>query len=162
MTPITMIPGKVRQRGLPRRSLWEGGSSTRKGAKGGFSLIEVVVALAVISIALLSMLTMMLNTTNLKEVGRQRTLAKQAAMAKLEELKAQDFDSIVPDYGTGGPQNTFEVEGLTGIDALNPVAQGVISIDNSNPDLLDLTIVVTWQGLGNQILVYEARSIYAR
>ena len=132
---------------------------TRKARQGGFSLLEVVVALAVISIALLAMLTMMLNTSNLKEVGRQRSLAMQAAMAKLEELKAQDFDTIVPNYGPGGAQNSFDVDGLR--DGNND-AQGVITIDDTNPDLLDLTIIVTWEGIGGKSLVYEARSIYAR
>ena len=128
----------------------------------GFSLIEVMVALAVIAIALFSMLTMMLNTMNLKEVQRQRALAKQAALAKLEEIKAQDFDTINPQYGAGGFMNTFTVDGLLDSAQGDSQARGAIAIDNTNPDLLDLTVTITWEALGGQNLNYSTRSLYSR
>ena len=136
----------------------------KKRGESGLSLIELMIALAVIGIALLAMLTMMLNSMNLKEVQRQRALAKQATVAKLEEIKAQDFDFINLQYGPGGPDNTFTVDGL-----LNPAnqaifgdiqARGVIAIDATNPDLLDLRVVVTWEGVGGHLLTYEGRSMY--
>jgi prepilin-type N-terminal cleavage/methylation domain-containing protein len=55
---------------------------------GGFSLVEVVVAMAVIAVALLAALQIMVPGTTLKENARENVLARELASTDIESLKA--------------------------------------------------------------------------
>jgi len=73
----------------------------------GFTLIEILVALAIFSIAVLAFASLSVRATRTGSYGGRMTEAVTFAQDKLEELKANSWEKIV----SGGDQKT----GPTGI-----------------------------------------------
>ncbi|HEX29797.1 TPA: type II secretion system protein [Candidatus Poribacteria bacterium] len=103
--------------------------------QGGFSILEVVVALGVISIALTG--TLNLFTTGFKSLAfsDKMTVALNAARAKLEEIKGAEFSQITLLYPDG---STYPVSNLNG---------GTLRVEYPNgisSDPLVVRVTVTW------------------
>jgi type IV pilus assembly protein PilV len=62
----------------------------------GFTLIEVLVALIILSVALLALAGLMVRTTRNNSFGGHMTEAATFAQDKLEELKAVSWVAIIP------------------------------------------------------------------
>jgi len=61
----------------------------------GFSLIEVLIALVILSISLLALAGLMTTTTKNNAFGSNMTEAATLAQDKLEELRVTDWNNIV-------------------------------------------------------------------
>ena len=57
--------------------------------QAGVSILEVIIALAVIAIALLQAVSLVTHTATMKEVTKEQMIAKESCTAKLEEIKAK-------------------------------------------------------------------------
>src|SRR5689334_3228873 len=55
---------------------------------GGFSLLEIMIAMTVIAIALFAILSMVVNMMATQENMRELEIAKEAAATKMEEIKS--------------------------------------------------------------------------
>lgn len=115
-----------------------------KNLKVGFTLVEVLFSMAVLVFAVVGLLQLFIYCSGLAEVARLTTFAVSEAQGKLAEIRNHNFVDIVTDYGPGGPDNTFNLTQLTGT--------GVIYIDNTNPQLLEIEIVLSWQAKGRRII----------
>jgi prepilin-type N-terminal cleavage/methylation domain-containing protein len=62
---------------------------------GGFTLIETLIALFLLSFALLALAGLMVTTTRNDSVGGHMTEAATLAQDKLEEFRATPFDNIL-------------------------------------------------------------------
>lgn len=62
----------------------------------GFTLIEVLIALVILSVALLALAGLMVRTTRNNSFGGHMTEAATFAQDKLEELKAVSWLAVVP------------------------------------------------------------------
>jgi general secretion pathway protein I len=60
----------------------------------GFTLLEVLVALAILAIALISIFKLQGQTFRMSAKARFLTVAPHLAQAKLAEIETQDFDDI--------------------------------------------------------------------
>jgi len=78
----------------------------RRGA--GFTVIEVVMTMAMISIALLALMSVVISSMTLVEANRQDSLAVNAARDKVAEMAAKPFDKVFSSY----KNHTFTVTGL--------------------------------------------------
>lgn len=81
----------------------------------GFTLLEVMVALAIIAIALVTLLGTHLLSLNLAQRHKEQSMATMLARQKMEELLTTPFDSLTSDAGDFGPERPgykweFEVE----------------------------------------------------
>ncbi len=81
----------------------------------GFTLLEVMVALAIIAIALVTLLGTHLLSLNLAHRHKEQTMATMLARQKMEELLTTSFDSLTSDAGDFGSEHPgykweFEVE----------------------------------------------------
>lgn len=76
----------------------------------GFSLLEVVVAMGVLSIAILGILATMLANIRVAETTRQNDIASNAAKSMMDRIRATPFAAIGPTFGD--PNNTFFVPDL--------------------------------------------------
>jgi prepilin-type N-terminal cleavage/methylation domain-containing protein len=112
-------------------------------ARDGFSLIEVVIAMILLTVGLMTLLSVTLGGLVQRDATREFDVARNAAFTQLEAIRVQDFVDIHNDY-----HNTyFNVEGL--IAPTGWPQPGYISINNSVADLYDVTVTVRWQIKGN-------------
>jgi type II secretion system protein I len=89
----------------------------------GFTLIEVLIAMVILTVALVSMAELMAITLRMQQLGRNQTLAMRLAQDKVDELMSQNFTfaqlavggSLTVDFA-----NHFDVPG-TGV-AVNTTA----------------------------------------
>lgn len=78
----------LRQQCRPRPSP---GSSEPSSAEAGFTLVEALVAMVVLTIGLVSMAEMLAVTLRLQQLGRSETEAVRLAQDKLDQLMSLNF-----------------------------------------------------------------------
>ena len=90
----------------------------RRPGRTGFSLIELVIAMAVLAIALLALMSSIFSSSRLVDTSRERTLAYEAARSKIEEMRnfthCLTFNNIY-NYYRVNPNNIAAVAGLNPI-----------------------------------------------
>jgi len=78
----------------------------KSGKKGGFTLVEVVIALAILAIAFFGMVSVIAYTAKNNSATRERLLASRAAQKKIEQminsLNVNDLDSCRTGGATEG------------------------------------------------------------
>ena len=60
----------------------------------GFTLIEVLIAIVVLTVALVSMAELMAITLRMQQLGRNQTSATRVAQDKVDELMSQNFANV--------------------------------------------------------------------
>lgn len=109
----------------------------------GFTLIEVMIATAILVIVVCGILATYISCLELISLSKNLTFAVNASQRKIEEIRDYNFSLIYTDYNN----QTFSVDEIAPGDS-----RGVIYVDNSNPDLLKLTIAVCWRQRANRII----------
>jgi prepilin-type N-terminal cleavage/methylation domain-containing protein len=127
---------KLAAPGLPclptgRRRQRQGGACRTHA--GGFTFIEILVAMVILSVSLLALAGLMATTTKTNSFGNHLTEASVFGQAKLEELRAMGWENIKE--GT----NTDQVSGSTGI---NYRREWSIS---TKENLKTITISINWK-----------------
>ena len=97
-------------------------SSIRRSSQAAFSLIEVVIALAILTVSIGAVCSTLFTTTGLSRANRETSLAAEAALSAIEAVRGADFaqafaqfnvnpndDAVAP--GTA-PGASFAVRGL--------------------------------------------------
>lgn len=80
-------------------------------ANRGFTLLEVMVSLAIIATVLVTLLGTHLMSLNLAQKNKEQTMMAMLARRKMEELFTIPFESISNDSGDFGPEYpTYEWE----------------------------------------------------
>lgn len=117
--------------------------------KAGFTLIEVIIAMVLLTVGLMTLLSVTMGGMVQRGVTREYEIARNAAFARMEEIKAQDFPDVAASTGT-----YFAVAGLmTPTGWANP---GRVEVNTSVSDLYEITITIRWQIQGNaSALVYN-------
>lgn len=124
-----------------------------KGMNGskGFTLIEVLVAMAIFSIGILAVASMQLAGTKGSSSARLSTEAAVLAQDQMESLIALEYDPIAPvqgfDPALNGTRavtysNRYTVDWTVAQNTLNGIA-----LPN---DCLGITVTVTWPSGGGQ------------
>jgi len=67
----------------------------------GFTLVEVLVAVVILTVALVSMAELMAVTLRLQQLGRNQTMATRLAQDKIDELMSQNW-AAAPQLTVGG------------------------------------------------------------
>ena len=118
----------------------------KKRPCSGFTLVEVIFAVAVVAVAIIGVAGTMLISLRHQESARQADIAHNIVQDQIERIRATEFSTILTAFAA--PNDTFVVPGLpsTSGDPLNPDAQGRITIQQLAPDLLDVTVEVSWPG----------------
>jgi hypothetical protein len=110
----------------------------------------------VLAIALVGLLSAIFHIYRLNEAARENDLALQGATEMMERLMAEDVATAFASFnGTG-----FNVSGLSEISGDADGMVGLVTIDNTNPDLLSATVRVEWRGRsGNRAIELATRLI---
>lgn len=133
-------------------------NTVKKKKNQGISLLELMIAMAVIAIALLQLVNVIIHTINTKQSTEELAKAKEAASSMIEQIRATTYDSIVTNF----QNTTFSVEGLTlGTGGAGTSPTGSVTIDDSNANLLDVRVAVTWTSKSTN-RTYETRALITR
>lgn len=117
---------------------------TLKTSKG-FTLIELLIAVLILGFVLTGLIQVFIQCSVLTDLAHNKTTVMSEAQGKMEEIRNHTFDSVVTDYASGGSEgNTFSLSQLNGM--------GTIYIDDTNPDLLEVKIVVSWENKDGRII----------
>ena len=116
------IPSATRRARSPFARLRSRVAARGPGARGGFSLVEVVVTSVIVVVAIGGFSATIVSSVNLREVGREVSVASLAARDRIEALRTEGFDGLfylyndydADDYWGAGlsPGPGFEVAGL--------------------------------------------------
>jgi len=115
----------------------------------GFSLVEMLLVVGILAVVITGLMRLFIHCSVLSEMSGNKTLVLGEAQATMEEIRDHDYNSIVTDYSLGGdPGNTFDLTHLNG--------KGIIYIDSTNADLLEIKIVVSWENKYNRVIGEDA------
>ena len=114
-----------------------------KNNKYGFTLIELMISVSVLIVALAGLLGVFAHLISLNENSSKLTLAVAACQAKLEEIRNSTFSNTYATYNGA----SFNPQGFT-----SGEAKGAISVNNSNPNLLQVYISVSWRTRSNRVI----------
>jgi prepilin-type N-terminal cleavage/methylation domain-containing protein len=123
--------------------------------EAGYSLIEVVVAILLLSIAIIPMVSMFDAGLRAAVLGSNYDTARTSASEELEEIKALPFEDVVSNYAPSGSPHTcspplpsvisdcrvqtdYAIVGNSGV-TLNPDARAMIRV----------RVTTEWDGGGN-------------
>ncbi len=116
----------------------------RHPGKEGFSIVELVIAIAILATALMGIVSLYIQTVALSELNREMQIASFAAQQKLEEIRGISFELLPVSYPAFTPVR-FDIPGL---EPLPPDTRtGTVIVDYTNPDLLTVTAQVRWRGI---------------
>jgi prepilin-type N-terminal cleavage/methylation domain-containing protein len=123
--------------------------SSRTITHRGMTLVEIVIALAILSIGLLALVSSIVSTMTTLDVNREETLAMNAARQKIAELENATFGNVTTNttvfasyniqtspYAANGTNNPFTVPGL-------PDGEGTVIFPVNGSGNLDETITTT-------------------
>lgn len=124
--------------------------------KKGFTLIELMLAAMILIVVLVALVGGYLLAFNLNETAKNLTIATYSVEQKLEEIRGYNFNLIFNDYNN----TVFRAENATLV-AGNPPqilftpnldTAGSVSVDNSDPNLLKITVSMCWRQQGGRII----------
>jgi prepilin-type N-terminal cleavage/methylation domain-containing protein len=125
----------------PNKSIWTGGLIISM-KRNGFSLIEILIALVILSVTSLALAGLMVQTTKNTSSGGRMTEAATFAQDKLEELKATPWADM-----TSGSDRMS----LNGMDYARTwtVVPNEVAPPFPEPTLKTITITVNWNDKTN-------------
>lgn len=135
------------------------GSLYRRNRKGeaGFTLVEVMITLLVMTLALLGILYANTQVQQTSEAAFERSLAVQDANRVIEQMRNISSDGDFPDNVTDIYPDGGEVAALAGLNLTNEV----VTVSYVDPDLdpLDVLVTVSWDENGRRNVDIALRTI---
>ena len=109
-------------------------------SRHGFTLIEILFTIGILAFTICGLLVSYTSAMVLTATSKNVNIATNAAAGLLEQMRTDSFSRIVNDY-----------DGLVfSVNAI-PSSTGVVVVDNTNPELLQVTISVCWRQ-GNRVI----------
>ena len=102
----------------------------------GFTLLEILIALVILSITLLALAGLMVRTTRNNSFGGHMTEAATFAQDKLEEFRAIGWVKI--------PPNTTGVDNPNGATGIAYTRNWGVAPNPINADLKEITVTINW------------------
>lgn len=145
--PITA--GKARFRHPTGRRLAKGGSAA------GFTLLELMISIALITIAIFGLLATLLFCIMLDDVTKETNIALNELRRKVDEIRSHDFVSLLACYRSDPPpfhaehSNNFEVPGLRAQAGDADGMPGKVVIEQIPEDQyapIIIRVEISWQG----------------
>ena len=148
----------------------------------GMTLLEVTLAIAVLTAGLVALLMVLASAMQQKEISREVAYATDAAVAKLEEIRGYagvDFTTLASRYSSAAYNEFCANCGLNHTAGsqchnfntrwgLKPQSgrynTGFITLDSSMPSLVEVTVNIAWEStIGqNNLITNTMRTLVAR
>lgn len=109
--------------------------------KKGFTLIEAIIIVAVVSVFLSALLPFIVENLTANARSKKRLMAYEAAYSKMEELRSQDFDTI--------SDTAFVVTGIDGASGQIDISDIDLNGDGlAESDILAAKVEITYPEKG--------------
>ena len=119
--------------------------------KRGFTLLELMLAAAIMIVAMAGLLGAYVLCFNISETAKNLTLATAAVQEEIETIRNRAFSNIANlptnDLSPGFQGAIFDAAGFPAGSAV-----GSVKIDDSDSDLLKITVSVSWRQRGGRII----------
>lgn len=132
------------------------GIGTKKGrgavadGQSGFSLVELMIAICILSIGVLAVCSMQVSGLNGNAAARQYTDYATLAMEQMETMMAMPYSSLPADGGITGADGLFIKDGTA--DQVIPSGDCTVYINVAPDDILVNTttvcVTVVWKSVG--------------
>lgn len=103
------------------------------GPRGGFTLLEVMFAAAVLAIAISGSAGAMLSAMQLDRVNRERSLALQSARRVIEQAQDVDFAEVFAAYNSVAGDDPVAMVALGTVPGASFACNG-LTVQNNDPD----------------------------
>ena len=124
----------------------------RLSGKQGFSLIEVLVALAILAVGLLALALFQITAIRGNAIASRWTVATQLSQDRLEQFRHVPWANIVSSPATGYDNGTMQpvYANLPGAQGDNTISRGtpfyrVWNVTNNSASLKTITVWTCWQ-----------------
>jgi hypothetical protein len=111
-----------------------------------FTLVQTIVASGILVFALCAILVSFISCFTLVATSKGINIATNAALGLVEEIRTSAFSQIIADY-----------DGLNFVLNDIPQSRGRVYIDDTNPELLEVTVSVCWNQ--NNRIIGEDRDL---
>lgn len=123
----------------------------------GFTLVEVLVALFILSVGILGVSNMFITAIKANALGRNLTVANRLAQNLMEQVKTQTFGEVLNDLdnntgisnkivsGTAATATFKEAEATGGLNAVTYTVTLTQVADSPITGLNTVTVTVTWR-----------------
>jgi type IV pilus assembly protein PilV len=132
----------------------------RTGPRGGFTLLEVMLAISILAFGLLGLAAMQLYAMQGRSSGRHSTFAATLAQTHMDELQRRDWNTVAD---TGGVWLTQARNNLVTDDTGNRVEQAYTLNWRITDDVVGVTrlvdVRVTWTEEGGTDRAYSLSGI---
>lgn len=105
-----------------------------RNRQSAFTLLEILLAAAILTFAICAILAAYIACIVLAADSKNINISTNAALSMAEEVRSSAFTRIVDDYN-----------GLNFILNDLPSSRGVVYVDDTNPELLQVTISICWR-----------------
>jgi len=106
----------------------------RLKSKKSFTLVEMLIAALIMAITLCGILSLYVSCIDLVSTAKNTSIATNASQGLIDQIRNTSFTQIVDNYDG----LNFSVNSM-------PDNRGVVYIDDTNPELLRVTISISWQ-----------------
>jgi type IV pilus assembly protein PilV len=124
------------------------GRKKRIKEQGGFTLIEVLIGLSILTVGILAVATMQISAIRGNHFSDNTTTALILAEQKMEDLLNRDFnDPALTNTEPANDNNLGSTETIDHEELLEGTFRRIWNIDDDNPYMDDktITVTVTWR-----------------
>ena len=121
----------------------------------GFTLVEVVGAIAFLSVGLIALAGALISTSHQREQSVARSLVMAGAEALLEEIKCTPNPR---DIAVKYDDQRYKVKGVAGSDSGSAIR---VSVDTTNPKLVIIRLNGTWTAAGHRETLELMSQLYS-
>jgi type II secretory pathway pseudopilin PulG len=108
--------------------------SMKRSSRKSLTLVELLIAVTIVGFALSAILALYVSCFGLTTVSRNVSIATDTAQALLEQIRSTTHADIFSTY-----------DGLEFAVTNIPNSRGVVYVDDTDPELLKVTISVCWR-----------------
>jgi type IV pilus assembly protein PilV len=113
------------------------------GRQQGWTLIEILVAIVVLTVGLLAVGTMQISAIRGNFMGGNTSIALTLASQKMEDLFNRDYDDA--DLAAGVHEENVSDSGVFDAGGFYRRTWDIADMANPWPDMKEITVVVTWE-----------------
>jgi len=125
-------------------------SSHPPGGRAGFSLVEVVIALALFVIGMYGVLDLLDQSRRLEDVSQKHLQAVALAEGKLAELRAAGYDAFVADAASKTPKLPIAAPSEVKAETMGGLAWQVQAAAAGMPEACLVSVTVSWNADGEK------------